>query len=83
MKLNYRILFTLTLLAAEMVGASTHTVKSIADSGPGTLRDALASASDGDRIDATRVHGTIQLTSGELFVGKSVVIAGPGPANWR
>jgi hypothetical protein len=65
----------------KMAGASTLTVTSVADSGPGTLRDALADAADGDTIDATRIHGTIQLTSGELFVGRSVVIAGPGPAH--
>ena len=79
MKLNYRILFALTWLAAEMAGAATLRVTSTADSGRGTLRDALVNAADGDTIDASRVSGTIRLTSGELFVGKSVVIAGPGP----
>ena len=29
------------------------------DSGPGSLRDALAAANDGDTIDATGVSGTI------------------------
>src|SRR5258707_6701739 len=41
-------------------------VTCINDSGPGSLRDALAIANDGDRIDATGVSGTILLTSGEL-----------------
>ena len=36
------------------------------DSGPGSLRQALADANDGDTIDATGVSGTILLTSGEL-----------------
>src|SRR5215472_1307239 len=35
------------------------------DSGPGSLRDALAIANDGDIIDATGISGTISLTSGE------------------
>jgi hypothetical protein len=80
MKLKCQILLALTLLAAAIASAHTLSVTSTADSGWGTLRAALASAKDGDRIDATRVRGTIHLTSGELFVGESVVIVGPGPA---
>jgi len=79
MKLNYRVIFVLTLLAVEAASAVTLNVTSIADSGPGTLRDTLASAADGDTINATWIHGTIRLTSGELFVDKSVIITGPGP----
>ncbi len=63
------------------VHATTITVTSIADSGPGTLRDALASAADGDTIDATGISGTITLTSGELLVSNSVTILGPGATN--
>ena len=48
------------------------------DGGPGSLRDALAIANDGDTIDATSVSGTILLTSGELNVDKNVTIGGPG-----
>jgi subtilisin family serine protease len=59
----------------------TITVTSTADRGPGTLRAALASASNGDTIDASGVTGTILLTSGELLVTNSVTILGPGPAN--
>jgi len=80
MKLSCQILLALTLLTGEMVSAATLTVTSTADSGPRTMRDMLVRAADGDTIDATRVHGTIRLTSGELFVGKSVIIVGPGPA---
>src|SRR5262245_65711855 len=61
--------------------AVTVTVSSTADSGPGTLRDALASAANGDTIDAMGVSGTILLTSGQLLVTKSVTILGPGPGN--
>lgn len=59
----------------------TLTVTSISDSGPGTLRDALASAASGDTIDATGVSGVILLTSGRLLVTSGVTIVGPGPAN--
>jgi len=48
------------------------------DSGPGSLRDALAVANDGDTIDATGVSGTILLTSGELQITHNVTINGPG-----
>jgi hypothetical protein len=48
------------------------------DSGPGSLRDALAAAVDGDIIDATGISGTILLTSGELQITTAVAINGPG-----
>src|SRR5262249_11653942 len=48
------------------------------DSGPGSLRDALAAANDGDTIDATGVSGTILLTGGELQINHNVTINGPG-----
>lgn len=78
----------LALLAAALVvwgatvtvPATTLTVTSTADSGIGSLREALAGASDGDTIDATGVSGTILLTGGELLVTNSVIILGPGPA---
>jgi hypothetical protein len=59
--------------------AITCTVNSTGDSGPGTLRDCLASAAD--TIDATGVSGTILLTSGELQITHDVTINGSGPAN--
>ena len=53
-------------------------VTNTADSGPGSLRDALAAAVDGDIIDATGISGTILLTSGELQITTAVAINGPG-----
>ena len=50
------------------------------DSGPGSLRQALADANDGDTIDFA-VTGTIGLTSGELLVARSITISGPGAEN--
>ena len=57
--------------------AATITVTNTNDSGPGSLRQALAVAHDGDRITFA-VSGTITLTSGGLLVTKNVTISGPG-----
>lgn len=71
----------LAVFCAAAVGlhATTIAVTTTTDSGPGSLRDALANATDGDTIDASVVTGTILLTSGELLVTNSVNIIGPGP----
>ena len=61
--------------------ALTITVTNTNDSGPGSLRQALAVANDGDTIAATGVSGTILLTSGELLVNYSITISGPGASN--
>jgi hypothetical protein len=60
--------------------AATLTVTSTADSGPGTLRDALAGATNGDTINFS-ITGRITLTTGELLVTNNVTILGRGPAN--
>jgi len=60
--------------------AATITVTNTADNGAGTLRAALASATNGDTINFS-ITGAITLTSGELLVNKSVTILGPGPAS--
>lgn len=53
------------------------------DSGPGSLRDAIAQASassGGNEITfPAGIAGTIVLTSGPLVIGNSVTIIGPGP----
>lgn len=78
------VLIPITLLCAAIANvqsarAATITVTNIADSGPGSLRQALADANDGDTIDATGVSGTILLTSGELqILTDGVTINGPG-----
>ncbi len=68
------LLFAATAMSAH---AATITVTNTNDSGPGSLRQALAVAHDGDRITFA-VSGTITLTSGALVVAKSVTISGPG-----
>ncbi|MEI8259553.1 MAG: hypothetical protein WCJ30_28140, partial [Deltaproteobacteria bacterium] len=59
----------------------TLTVTSLADSGPGSLRDTLAAAVSGDTIDFSPaiLPGIIDLTSGQLSIDASITIAGPGP----
>ena len=64
-------------VVALPIQADTITVTNTNDSGPGSLHQALADASDGDTIDFA-VTGTIGLTSGELLVDKSITISGPG-----
>jgi hypothetical protein len=49
------------------------------DDGPGSLRNALVFANNGDTINIT-AKGTNTLTSGELVVAKSVIVQGPGAA---
>src|SRR5262249_29227907 len=52
---------------------------STADSGPGSLRDVVASAAPGDTIMFNiALPATITLTSGEIEVLSSITIAGPG-----
>jgi hypothetical protein len=70
----------LTLVCAFTIPAHATTiiVSNTNDSGPGSLRQALASANDGDTIDATGISGAITLSSGELLVDKSVTINGAG-----
>ena len=57
--------------------AASITVTNNDDSGPGSLRQALADATDGDTINFS-VSGTIRLTSDELAVNANIVIDGPG-----
>ncbi len=60
--------------------ADTITVTNTNDNGPGSLRQALAAANDGDEITFA-VTGTITLTTGHLLVDKSITISGPGADN--
>ncbi len=69
--------------AATYANAATFTVSSLADSGAGSLRAAVASANGAagaDTINFT-VAGTITLTSGEIVISDSVSITGPGAAS--
>src|SRR5437763_16112655 len=72
------ICLSLACALAMPTNATTIVVTNTNDSGPGSLRQALAIANDGDTIDATGISGVINLTSGELLVETSVTINGPG-----
>jgi len=62
------------------LSAATITVANLNDSGPGSLRQAIADASPRDTIDFT-VTGTVTLTSGELVITNDLTINGPGATN--
>ena len=72
-----------TLLSTSAASAATITVINTNDSGPGSLRQALVDANDGDTInfDSSLNGQRITLTSGELNVDKDVTISGPGAKN--
>src|SRR5437773_12479021 len=82
MKTLLSVLCCVALLALTPIaqGVVLITVTSTADNGPGSLRDAIASAPPGATINFA-VTGVIVLTNGELFIDKDLTIAGPGPGN--
>lgn len=71
----------ITALAVGGLGLSSvqaYTVTSTNDSGPGSLREAIAATpSTGGTIDFA-VTGTITLTNGQLYIEKNLTILGPG-----
>jgi hypothetical protein len=56
--------------------ATTITVTNANDSGPGSLRQALADAQDGDTINFDPSVNTVTLTTAELAIDKSVTLSG-------
>src|ERR1043166_3172357 len=90
MKTNKNALGSIVVVAAVAfftaikLDAASITVTSTNDSGPNTLRAALASAGNGDTIAfSLTLPATIPLTSGERVVSKSVTILGSAPANLK
>jgi predicted outer membrane repeat protein len=76
MKIRLMIIMGVCLLTALQLQAATNTVTSIADSGSGTLRDAINTASAGNTIvfDAGLSGQTMTLTSGQLSISKTLTI---------
>lgn len=74
------ICFTLLCAVAFSTQANIITVVNTNDSGPGSLRQALADVNDGDTInfDSALNGQIINLTSGELVINNDITIAGPG-----
>jgi hypothetical protein len=70
---------SLLLFGANGAAAATITVTSTADSGAGSLRQAILDAASGDTINfSLPADSTITLTSAELAITKSLTITGPG-----
>ena len=65
-------------LIQPLRGQNTFVVTTGADGGTGSLRSAIANASDGDAITFA-ISGTITNLAGELLIGNSLDIIGPGP----
>jgi hypothetical protein len=77
-EMHFAAIGMLLLCAIAMQArAATITVTNTNDSGPGSLRQALSIANDGDTITFA-VTGTVRLTSGGLLIAKNVTISGPG-----
>jgi hypothetical protein len=66
------------LFVAHPLVAATLTVTSLADSGPGSLRNQVAASLAGDTIQFA-VHGTIVLSS-FIDINHTLFVQGPGPA---
>jgi predicted outer membrane repeat protein len=70
------------VIVAPPADAASFTVTSNADSGIGSLRDAIAAANAAAGADTITVNttGVITLTSGEIEITDDVTITGPGSA---
>jgi len=73
-----RFLAAVSAFAGASAGLSaTLTVINTNDDGPGSLRQAIREAAGGDSIQFA-VTGTITLSSGELWIERSLSVVGPG-----
>jgi hypothetical protein len=77
---GFGLLFLLAPLLADKAAATTLQVTTLADSGPGSLRQAVldANAATGADTVVFGIVGTITLTSGEIKITDDLVINGLG-----
>ena len=77
---QYLFLTFISLLGFLPIQASVITVTNTADSGPGSLRDAIAASSPGDTVlmDGSLSGGVILLSSGPLVINKNLNVVGLG-----
>jgi hypothetical protein len=66
------------IICAGTLHAATITVGNNNDTGPGSLRAAVAAASPGDTIIFASIPSPINLTSGEIVISQNLTINGPG-----
>src|SRR5204863_6602648 len=80
-RLQLFVLLCAAMFAFTAANQSTLIVTNTNDNGPGSLRQALADAVDGDTIqfDPALNGQTITLTSAELVIQTDVILDGPGP----
>jgi hypothetical protein len=82
MRARVLVITTVATLIVSQLRATTITVTSTNDSGPGSFRAALASAANNDVINfSVPAPSSVILTGGELRVTNSVTILGPGATN--
>jgi len=78
--LNPGLSWDTSQLDSQGIIAVVGAVRSTADSGAGSLRQAILMAGPGDTIVVDpSVTGTITLTTGELLITNNLTIIGPGP----
>jgi hypothetical protein len=65
---------------SNQTSGATNFVTSLADGGPGSLRQTIADSEPGDIINFA-IIGTISLTNGELEITTNLTIIGPGATN--
>ena len=82
MLMSATLALLLGLVAPMPARAATSVVTNLNDSGPGSLRQAIADAAPSDII-TFGVTGTITLTTGELLINKDLTLSGPGAAKDR
>ena len=80
--LRLALAFLLAVASAGRAAAATFTVTSLANAGPGSLRQAVRKANASPGADevafAPGLTGTITLTAGEILITDHLVVHGPG-----